>query len=90
MNEMYFKANKMASDDNVVVSMNIGQYINDLENQQNEIIRMTNEIKTRLDEFPGEEISDIKCGNSYLLRLCDMTSRNAKLIQTLTRILEIL
>lgn len=90
MNEMYFNANKMANSDSVGVLMNIGQYIEGLEKQQDEIIQMTNEINARLDEIPREEISNIKCGNSYLLRLCDMTSRNAKLIQTLSKILEIL
>lgn len=72
-------------------AMKIGDYIEELERQQDEIINRANEIKIRLDALPGEDMSEELIGDSsYLLRLCNVTSRNAKLIDTLTKILEIL
>lgn len=71
-------------------TMKIGDDIETLEKQQNEITGLINEIKYRLDELPLNEPSDLKNGCGYLLRLNAMTNKNSDLIQALMNILEIL
>ena len=71
-------------------SIKIGDYIGNLEKQQDEIIELVNEIKYKLDESPLNEPSGLKNGCGYLLRLNAMTNKNNDLKQTLVSILEIL